>query len=119
MQQEFRENKLSVDNHAFLHGEPTNVPGSYVNGQLTCNNEACKTLLSGKTPDKAQRILKGECIHCQNERQRRQLVVKDEKDERLKDLRFLDVPATFPIMISSMISTKSVLNTGVNIRACL
>ena len=96
VQEEFRENKLSADNHAFLHGEPTNVPGSYVNGQLTCNNDACKTLLSKKTHDNAKRILKEECVDCQNERKRRQLVVKDATDERLKEQRFLDAPAIFP-----------------------
>ena len=97
MQQEFRENKLSADNHAFLHGEPTNVPGADVNGQLICNNETCKTLLSRTTPVKAQRILNGKCIECQNDWQRRQLVVKDAKDERLKEKRFLDAPAFSPV----------------------
>ena len=83
--QEFRKNNLSADNHAFLHGKLTYVPGSNVNGQLTCSNEACKALLSGKPQDKAQRILKGGCIDCQRERTRRDLVVKDAKDERLKE----------------------------------
>ena len=35
-QPEFRENCLSVDSHAFLHGQPTSKPGSWVNGQTTC-----------------------------------------------------------------------------------
>ena len=46
VQQQFRENKLSADNHAFLHGEPTKVPGSYVCGQLACSAVNCRTLLS-------------------------------------------------------------------------
>ena len=42
VQQEFRENQLSADNHAFLHGRPTSVPGSFVDGKLTCGQEECQ-----------------------------------------------------------------------------
>ena len=93
VQQEFRENKLSVDNHAFLHGQPTNVPGSYVNGQLTCSEVVCRALLSDRQQDKAERIRQEECAHCKNERKRRKLVVTDEKDERLKETKFIQATA--------------------------
>ena len=84
VQQEFRENRLSADHHAFLHGETTSVPGSYVHGQLTCSEVKCRTLLVEWHKDKAQRIRKEECLHYKNEQKRRKLVVTDKDGERLK-----------------------------------
>ena len=95
VQQELRENKLSADNHAFLHGEPTSVPGSYVHGQLTCSEVKCRTLLVERHKDKAQRILEEECLHCKNERKRRKLVLTNEEDERLKQTKFIEATAIF------------------------
>ena len=45
VQEEFRENKLSSDNHAFLHGQATSKPGSSTNGQTTCGNTTCSERL--------------------------------------------------------------------------
>lgn len=41
VQEEFREGKLSTDTHAFLHGKPTLLPGSILNGKVTCKNDWC------------------------------------------------------------------------------
>ena len=55
VQHEFRINKLSRDNHAFLHGEPTSVPGSFVNGKLTCDNPKCQALLVEPRAEKSKK----------------------------------------------------------------
>ena len=39
VQEEFREGRLSTDTHAFLHGKPTLLPGSTLNGKVTCKND--------------------------------------------------------------------------------
>ena len=44
VQNKFRNGRLSVNNHAFLHGEPTTVSGSLVGSQATCGNAGCQTL---------------------------------------------------------------------------
>ena len=36
--------QLSEDNHAFLHGLPTSVPGSWVGGRATCENPKCQKM---------------------------------------------------------------------------
>ena len=41
-QDEFRYGRLSVTSHAFLHGRPTVVPGSWQNGCASCGNPACQ-----------------------------------------------------------------------------
>jgi hypothetical protein len=41
VQNEMRAGCLSEDSCHFLHGRPTAVPGSMVDGQLTCGNAAC------------------------------------------------------------------------------
>ena len=96
MQQEFRVNKLSQNNRAFLHGEPTSVPGSCENGKVACGNKKCEKLLSEPHTDKF-RILAEECEKCRKERKLRKLVVTDEaKDERLTQDKFINAPAIFP-----------------------
>ena len=41
---EIRTLQLSDDNHAFLHGLPTSVPGSWLRDRATCNVDSCQTL---------------------------------------------------------------------------
>ena len=54
VQGEFRENCLSVDSHAFLHGQHTTKPGSWVNGQTTCGNHECSRNLDAIARDNRQ-----------------------------------------------------------------
>ena len=44
VQDEMRHGQLSHDNHNFLHGRPTTVPGSWVNGRPLCGNRECEKL---------------------------------------------------------------------------
>ena len=96
VQDEFRTNILSADSHAFLHGEPTSVPGSYVNGKLECGHPSCEALLSDIGKDKVETILSKECSQCKHERKRRKLVITNEHDERLKQEQFIVATAIFP-----------------------
>ena len=43
-QEEIRCGNLSADNHAFLHGMPTSVPGSWCKGKALCGKVRCQTL---------------------------------------------------------------------------
>ena len=44
VQEEVRQGDLSVNNHAFLHGQATTVPGSWVNGDVECGKAECRAL---------------------------------------------------------------------------
>ena len=80
LQEQFRYSRLTDDNHAFLHGRPTAVPGSWTREALTCGNEACQTLVRCRaTPDV---ILGDECRVCKEERRTRRLVATSAKDPR-------------------------------------
>ena len=57
VQHEFRENSLSVDNHAFLHGRPTSKPGSWTNGQTTCGNPTCSESLQAIAKDTVSNVI--------------------------------------------------------------
>ena len=61
VQQEFRHCNLTLDNHAFLHGQPTTVPGSYVGNTVLCGREECKALLGFTGPQKPKHIERNEC----------------------------------------------------------
>ena len=45
VQQQFREGRLSEDNHNFLHSKPTSVPGSWLGDKTTCRNMDCAKLV--------------------------------------------------------------------------
>ena len=80
LQEQFRYSRLTEDNHAFLHGRPTAVPGSWTREALTCGNEACQTLVRCRAmPDV---ILRDECRVCKEERRTRRLVATSAKDPR-------------------------------------
>ena len=66
LQQQIREGALSADNHAFLHGHDTGVPGSWSGEKLDCENAACQQLLQSKVAP--ARIRRLECEQCQQER---------------------------------------------------
>ena len=66
--EECRFGKLSPNNHAFLHGANTTVPGSTVRGKPTCGNSACAQLAGSE-------CVASECSKCQEERARRKRVV--------------------------------------------
>ena len=83
---------MSNDNHAFLHGRPTSVPGSWLAGRVTCGNAVCGHIASHNvSPDQ---ILAQECDHCRMERCTRQRVASDH-DPRVA-AAFADAVAIFP-----------------------
>jgi hypothetical protein len=96
---------LTRDNYDFLHGNPTKVPGSWLDGRAQCGNSSCfaNNLLNPcgakvkvKDPSKRRKV-KGpqECKKCQLERCRRKRVVHEDFDEIHTD-RFEKAPAIVP-----------------------
>ena len=81
---ECRDGKMSVDTHAFLHGKPTSVPGSYITGDVTCGKKRCALLMTTST---AAEILKKECDDCKDDRASRARVVSPTNVLATKDLK--------------------------------
>ena len=109
VQEEFRFGKLTVDTHAFLHGKPTLVPGSCIDGVAKCQTPWCVARASvfaqlEKTapPQGSARemcaaaTLEGECEVCKKERKSRMLVAQGAKDPRFMEDKFLKAPAVVP-----------------------
>ena len=85
LQGELRVGRLSEDNHAFLHGQPTRVPGSWCarTQQPTCGENICYHLYkNGSTP---AAILKYECAGCRAERESKRLVAVAPDDPRFAE----------------------------------
>eukprot|EP00973_Karenia_brevis_P009841 1330964-Karenia_brevis.AAC.1 len=68
VQNQFRHGTLTEDNHAFLHGRPTRVAGSYMQGTLACKNAHCIENEHLIAQDNSL-----ECDYCKNERCQRHL----------------------------------------------
>lgn len=94
VQNEFRQGALSVDSHAFLHGHPTSVPGSYLKDKCLCGSSICTNLLIQEVS--AQEILEKECDICREERKWRCLVLQDADDPRCHSPTFINAPCIFP-----------------------
>ena len=82
LQAELRVGHLSEDNHAFLHGRPTKVPGSWCarTQRPMCQENICYQLY--KNASTATAILKYECPICHTERDTKRLVAVDADDPR-------------------------------------
>ena len=74
-QEEFRHGRLSASTHAFLHGQPTSVPGSW-------QGQSCKNL-EAEHADPA-RILREECDKCRGEQRSKALVASTDSDPRIE-----------------------------------
>ena len=85
LQAELRVGHLSADNHAFLHGRPTSVPGSWCTKtqQPTCEENTCYRLY--KNGSTAAAILKYECAICHSERESKRLVAVAPDDPRFAE----------------------------------
>ena len=81
---ECREGRLSDNNHHFLHGKPTTVPGSWMEDPKApftlCGNARCSELV--RTGATAEQIMNSECIVCKQERTRRARVARGPSDSR-------------------------------------
>ena len=82
VQEEFRHGKLSASTHAFLHRQPTSVPGSWQSGRAACGDERCAKLQRERA-DPA-RIQREECGKCREERRSKALVAMAESDPRFQ-----------------------------------
>ena len=104
VQDEFRHGKLSKDSHNFLHGLPTSVPGSWVNGDVACRNVSCRNLATAhldiplshlgakrKKAADVKNVSENECMVCKEERKRRCRVAHD--NSWFKKEPFLNAPA--------------------------
>ena len=102
VQEEMRHGRLSEDTHAFLHGLPTKMPGSWVEGDVACRNASCRALAAeaskrcrgGKTESSDYIALK-ECSKCRAVRQERACVALCAGDSRFLAPAFIDCPAVF------------------------
>ena len=100
VQNEIRAGALSDESHRFLHGRPTRVPGSWVNGRCDCGEARCEELakVAAKAPstEAAAKALQDECATCQAERAERCRVLQGPGDARHLQQKFLDAPAIVP-----------------------
>ena len=92
LQDEFRFGNLTTDNHAFLHGKPTHVPGSWLRGRAECGQATCQRL--GALKAQPQSILAQECEVCRTERASRRLVADSPHDPKFLG-RFVLAPSIF------------------------
>jgi hypothetical protein len=88
-----RRMELSVENHAFLHGLETSVPGSWAGGKAECNNSKCQQLVEKWASEKEKSIpweerQKAECPHCKEQRRTKKLVATATSDTRFQKKRF-------------------------------
>ena len=86
-----RVGKLSDYMHAFLHGQPTTVPGSWCRGDVLCGSPACRALRRAHKPTE---IKMQECKICREERASRRLVSYGPQDARCTR-EFASAPAIF------------------------
>ena len=91
VQAQIRVGNLDVDSHAFLHGEPTSVPGSWLRNDVQCGNSACRELKDSCSPCQIQ---EKECKICQSERDTRRRVARGPTDEQYR-LQFDRAAAIF------------------------
>ena len=102
VQEEFRYGKLTKDTHAFLHGEPTLLPGSVIRNKTMCRSKQCarrcKDMLAVSDVTDSQREVQAaetqrlECPVCATERTKRVLVAKDPQDARFQTTKFAVAP---------------------------
>jgi len=78
-----REMRLSKDNHNFLHGESTTVPGSWCDGVPLCGKEECEKLWQEQQK---------ECSTCREHRQKRHRVLTESAKKHLRQNPAAEVP---------------------------
>jgi hypothetical protein len=78
-----REMKLTKDNHSFLHGTPTAVPGSWCCGAPLCGKKGCLKLWQEQQQ---------ECRTCKEHRQKRQRVLTASAKKHLRQNPAAEVP---------------------------
>ena len=92
MLDECRAGYMTDTTHAFLHGLPTSVPGSWERGTASCGRVECAAL-EGKD---WQLILAGECDNCRTQRASKQIVATGPDDIRFSNDTFRSAPLIVP-----------------------
>ena len=90
VQDEFRRGALTERTHNFLHGRPTDVSGSWVDGAAQCGDVRCR--------ENATAISKNnglECDACKCERFKRKLVATTPEDARFREEKFVEAVAIY------------------------
>jgi hypothetical protein len=106
VQEEFRYGNLQRDTHAFLHGEPTLLPGSVIGKKAMCRNKKCVSrckdmleetgLTDSEREELAAETQRLECSVCATERTKRVLVATSPQDPRFLTNKFAAAPGVFP-----------------------
>ena len=94
LQAELRIGRLSQANHAFLHGQPTPVPGSWLASLSApaCGEIICRQLYANHASPTT--IMENECIVCVQERKSKRLVATGPTDPRFTN-EFVRAQAVF------------------------
>jgi hypothetical protein len=92
---------LTKDNHAFVHGTDTTVPGSWLHDKPTCRTRRCRELAATWKDSKTRGVSwderkRQECKTCEAERRRRCRVVATTSDKQLYQKKFLVAPLIVP-----------------------
>eukprot|EP00959_Pyramimonas_sp_CCMP1952_P441354 9239601-Pyramimonas_sp.AAC.1 len=90
VQDELRRGALSERTRGFLHGRPTDVPGSRVYGAPLCGNARCVADAAAIAEQSGL-----ECESCRVEREKRKLVATSPEDVRFREERFLEAVAIY------------------------
>ena len=96
VQLELRAGKLSLDSHAFLHGQQTTVCGSYTNGKVMCGRQLCEQVSERSSSWEEIQNAERFCDVCTAARLKRKRVATEDEDERFRQIKFVDAPAIFP-----------------------
>eukprot|EP00959_Pyramimonas_sp_CCMP1952_P445563 9328646-Pyramimonas_sp.AAC.1 len=91
VQDEFRRGALAERTRQFLHGKPTDFPGSWLGDKPMCGSQACVRNVEAIAKDNEV-----ECGQCAEERQRRCLVATIAADERFALPQFVEATAIYP-----------------------
>ena len=91
VQAQIRVGNLDADSHAFLHGEPTSVPGSWLQNDVQCGSATCRKLKDSCSP---RQIREKECKLCAHERETRRRVARGPTDAECR-LQFSRAAAIF------------------------
>ena len=96
IQLELREGRLSENAHAFLHGQPTTVCGSWTNGKSACAKVLCTQLSTTGGSWEDIQAAEQKCGVCRASRRQRKRVATEADDARFREAKFVDAPAIFP-----------------------
>ena len=90
VQDEFRRGALTERTRNSLHGRPTDVPGSWVDGAAQCGDVRCRGNATAISKNNGL-----ECDACKCERFKRKLVATTPEDARFREDKFVEAVAIY------------------------